>query len=562
MRILEIARTYRSLKRLKDIVMVLTRHGFGGILERLRLGSYVPLLRRLLGPRGGDEAMPTPAPARLVAILQELGPTFVKFGQVMATRPDLISEEYVDALVSLQDQVEPFSPAAARAIVEAELGRPLDEVFSSFDERPAASGSLAQVHLAVLAGGGEVAVKVKRPDAEKLALADLDLLESLAELAEKHIPELTGLRPTLIVEEFGRSLRRELGFTTEASTMIKFASLFAKDKEIKIPAVHWDYSGPNVLVMERISGRPLTGLEKLRAEGRDTKKLAATLCRCFLRQFFEFGSFHADPHPGNLMLLPDDRVALLDFGAVGHISGELKSQLATTLLALVRGDLDLIISVYTDIGIFSEGADLAAVRLDLLELLDRYYGVPAAHIDMSEAFRDVLGLARRHEVELPRDFVMLGRAFVLMSSLVRRLDPEIDMASAVKPYARKLLLERFSPRHLLKRAGTSLYYLASLLRELPRDLRLLLKKAQAGRLALTFRHEGLEDLARELDRASNRVAFAMIIAALVVGSAVVMHAKLGLKVFGDLSVLGLVGFVIAGFLGLGLAWAIYRSGKL
>ncbi len=561
MHILELARTYRNLKRLKDIVLVLTRHGFGQLVERINLGRYVPLLRRLTGKAGEGEDLPTPAPERLVKVIEELGPTFVKFGQMMATRPDLVPEDYVKALAALQDRVEPFSSAAARAIVEQELGRPLEEVFSSFTDRPLASGSIAQVHAAELAGGDAVAVKVRRPGAEKTATADLDLLTALAELAEKHVPEMARFKPTVIVEEFGRSLRRELNFTTEASTLVKFGRFFEKDKNVRVPGVKWEFCSSRLLVMDRVEGRPLTDIEGLRASGCDLKAVADKLCDAFLRQFFEFGTFHADPHPGNILVTENDVPALLDFGMVGHISGELKGQLATTLVALVRGDIELIISVYTDIGLFSEGADLTAVRLDLLELLDRYYGVPARNIDMTEAFYDILHVARRHEVDLPRDFVMLGRAFVLMSSLVRCLDPDADISTAIKPYAKKLLVERLSPRHLLKRAGTTLYYLSSFLNALPRDLRQLMRKAQTGRLALTFRHEGLEKLGHEIDRASNRLSFAVIIAAVIVGSSWVMSAGLGPKVW-DVSVLGLVGFVIAGFLGLGLAWAIYRGGKL
>lgn len=561
MRILELARTYRSLTRLKDIVLVLSRHGFGQLIERARLGHYVPLLSRLTGYPAGNETLPTPAPERLVQVLQDLGPTFVKFGQLMATRPDLIPEEYAAALAALQDRVEPFSPAAARAVIEQELGRPVAEVFAAFEDEPLASGSIAQVHAAELSGVGRVALKIKRPGAEKTVLADLELLEALAELAEKHVPELARFRPGTIVEEFGRSLRRELNFTTEAGTLVKFARFFKGDDSISIPAVHWKNCTASLLVMERIDGVPLTDPARLAASGCDKKLLAGRLCKAFLRQFFEFGTFHADPHPGNIMCLAGSQPALLDFGMIGHLSGELKSQLATTLLALVRGDIELIVGVYTDIGLFSDGADLAAVRLDLLELFDRYYGVPAGSIDMNEAFHDVLRLARRHEVNLPRDFVMLGRAFALMSSLVRQLDPDVDIASAVKPYASRLLLERLSPRHLLKRAGASAYYLTSLLGALPRDLRQLMKKAQAGRLTLTFRHEGLEKLANEIDRASNRLAFAMIIAAVIVGSSLIMRANMGPEVY-NVPVLGLAGYLFAGFLGLGLAWAIYRSGKL
>ncbi|HOX06900.1 MAG TPA: AarF/ABC1/UbiB kinase family protein [Planctomycetota bacterium] len=565
MRILELVRTYRSLRRLKDIVVVLSRHGFGGLVDRLHLSSYAPLLSRLLRTTEVEPHEPMPAPERLVLALQELGPTFVKFGQLLATRPDLIPEAYVEALSALQDRVAPFDSGAARGIIERELKRPIAEVFRSFQDQPAASGSLAQVHFAELPDGRAVALKVKRPGAEKTFLADLDLLASLAELAERHVPELARFQPRLIVEEFGRALRREINFTTEAATMVKFAGFFGADSPVRVPEVHWELSGPDLLIMERLDGLRLSDIPGLRRAGLDTRKLAHTLGQAFLRQYFEFGIFHADPHPGNILALDGGRVGLLDFGAVGHMSPELKSQLATTLTALVRGDLDLIISVYTDMGVFSDSADLASIRLDLIEMLDRYYGLPASKVDLGSVFSDLVRLARRHDVQLPRDFVMLGRSFVLMSGLLRQLDPELNMAEAVKPYAERLLIERLDPRHLLKRAGANLYYLGSFLHALPRDLRMLMKKAQAGRLTMTFRHEGLEHLTRELDRSSNRLAFALIIAAVIVGSSLLLAKEVKpLILYGNLnlSILGLVGYVFAGFMGLGLAWSIYRSGKL
>jgi ubiquinone biosynthesis protein len=410
-----------------------------------------------------------------------------------------------------------------------------------------------------------VAVKVKRPGAEKLFLADLELLDLLAEMAERHLPELAAFHPRMIVEEFGRNLRREINFMTEAAAMVKFAGLFGPDSVVRVPEVHWNLCTSSLVVMERLDGRRLSDLPGLRASGADLHRLAANIGECFLKQFFELGIFHADPHPGNILALADGKVGLLDFGAVGHLSPELKGQLATTLVALVRGDLDLIISVYTDMGILSDSADIGAIRLDLLEFLDRYYGLPAAKVDMGAVFSDFVRLARRHDVQLPRDFVMLGRAFVLMSGLVRQLDPEVNVAEAVRPYAERLFRERLDPRTLLKRAGANLYYLTSFLHSLPRDLRTLMKKAQTGKLALTFRHENLDHLARELDRASNRLSFALIIAAVIVGSSLLLAKEVKpLIEYGnlDISILGLVGYVFAGFMGLGLAWSIYRSGKL
>jgi len=570
MKLLGIPRTYRNLARLKDIVLVLTRHGFGNLVDRVNLAAHVPVLRRLRrSAAAAEEETRLTLPQRLVLVLQELGPTFVKFGQVLATRPDLLPASFIQELAKLHDSVAPFPASEAREIVTRELGRPIERAFRTFEDAPAASGSIAQVHFAELeagpAGGERVAVKVKRPGAGEQVLRDLDLLDALAQQAERHIEELRIFRPVMLVEEFGRTIRRELDFVGEAATLAHFGELFADDASVHVPRAHWDLTSRDVLVMERLDGVRLTDREALRDSGVDLAALGASVARCFMRQFFEFGRFHADPHPGNVLVLEGGRLGLLDLGASGHLSDRMRGQLALTLLALSRGDVELILDVYAEIGVFPEDVERRDLAPDVQDLIDRYYGVPAAHIDTRAAFEDAVRLAQRRGIVLPREFVMLGRSFVLASALVQDLAPGYDLASTVRPYVRRLIASRLHPRGILRKASLAALDLASFLRSLPGDLKDIVRKIRAGRLAVTFRHAGLDELARELDRASNRLAFAIVIGSVIVGSALLLSKEIGptLPILGtDLSALGLAGFLFAGALGLVLAWGIWRSGKV
>jgi ubiquinone biosynthesis protein len=369
----------------------------------------------------------------------------------------------------------------------------------------------------------------------------------------------------MLVEEFGRSIRRELDFVAEGATLARFNELFAGDEAVRVPRVHWDLTGRDVLVMERLDGVRLTDRERLRESGTDLAALGERVAKCFMRQFFEFGLFHADPHPGNVLVLEGGRLGLLDLGAAGHLTERMRGQLALTLLALSRGEIELILDVYAEIGVFPEDVEPRDLAPDVQDLIDRYYGVPAGRIDMRAAFEDAVRLAQRRAVVLPREFVMLGRSFVLASAVVQDLAPDYDLASAVRPYVRRLIAGQLRPRSLLRRTGLALYDLVGLVRSLPRDLRDIVRKVRAGHLAVTLRHAGLDELAREIDRASNRLAFAIVIASVVVGSALLLSNEIGptIRVLQtDLSAVGLAGFLFAGALGLILAWGIWRSGKV
>jgi ubiquinone biosynthesis protein len=567
----QLARTRKQVRRLVPILRVLARHGFGHFVQRTGFNHLIPL--RYLRHQPGDELT---APRRVRIALQELGPTFIKFGQTLSTRGDLLPERYLVELRSLTEDVPPFDTAVARKIIEDQLHRPVAELFSEFGEAPVASGSIGQVYYARLQDGTPVAVKVKRPGVEKALTADLDLLEFAAPLADR-LDELKPLRLPMVVDEFRRSVMREVDFVTEASYTSKMKEQLADDPRVCVPAVYWDLTTSDVLTLERIAGVSLTKKAELAALDIDRKRLARDLVEIFLYQFFKAGLFHADPHSGNILITPDGRIGLLDFGMVGRLSEELRAQLATSFIALTKKDLDVIADVYTEIGAVSPDTDVGHLKRDLQEVLDRYYGIPTRRLDVRHCLNDVLRIARDHHILLPRDFVLLSKSFVTMAMMAREIDPEFALSPVARPFALSLAADKLSPGRVTQNILREAWFIGQGLRRLPKDLRMLSRKLLDGSLQVTLHLREFDGMIRELDRATNRLAFSVVVTGIVVGSSILLHAKiqpymsslprwLGGMFFAahmpETSMLGLGGFLFAGILGMLLAVAIWRSGKL
>ena len=562
MGIVKLARTYRSLGRLRHILTVLARHGFGELIDRVNLAHYVPGLKRFraVGEEEGltkEEALAR----RLRLVMEELGPTFVKLGQMLAGRPDLLPESFIHELGTLREHVKSFPFEEVRERVEADLDGKLEEIFKQFDLDCIASGSIAQVHGAVTTDDQNVVVKVKRPGIEKTITTDIDLMTQLAALLEKHVPEVAVLRPTMIVEEFARGLRRELDFVSEAALTQRFAEGFEEADKVLIPGVFWEYTTTSVLTLERIEGISLARMEEIERRGIDKKELARHIADVFMKQFFVTGVFHADPHAGNLFLCNNDVLGLLDFGLVGRLTEEMKDQLTSLMIAVVQGDVDVIVDTYVEMGVLGEVEDTGELRSDVHDLLDRYYGMPLKRIDTRKLFLEAMETARRHEALIPREFVLLGRSFTAIEGLARSLDPDFDIKEVAEPYARKLMMERFSPTRLLKRGGRQFWGLLRLLDRAPRKLGELANRLLAGKLGLALEHKGIDTFRRELERSSNRLSFSIIVAALIVGSSLILATNVGPK-YGTFPILGIVGYCVAGVLGLWLLIAILRRGRL
>jgi ubiquinone biosynthesis protein len=496
-------------------------------------------------------------------VLEELGTTTIKLGQMLASRPDLFPEEYQRELAKLQDHAEPFPGAEARKIIERELKEPIDKLFADFTDDPFASASIGQAHEAVLHDGTRVIIKVQRPGIADTVEADLDLLGRLADLLEAYVPETKVVRPRMLVDEFARSIRSELDFVGEAAYTSRFHEEFLHDERIVTPRVYWDLTSSRVLTMQKMQGEKITNLERLKTLGIDNRKLAADLNSVFMQQYFELGILHADPHPGNVLVTDDGKLCLLDFGQVAHLSRDLREQLVTIFIALGRTDFDTIVDVYTELGITSPETDLRAFKRDLIEMADRYLGVPIRTLDIRRLFTDLTRTARQNNIVLPRDLVLLGKSMVTVAGISRQLDPGLNVAEKVRAHAEKLITDRMKPANIMDRASRGLWRILRLTNKLPAEIGEILRRLRTGTLEIAFRHEGLEQPVNELDKTGNRLAVSIIVAATILGSSLMMMAKLAPLIPGtDISAVGLAGFILSAILAVWLAVAILRSGRL
>ena len=550
----------RYFKRFRQISAVLVRYGFGEFLDRAGLGTIFQRARRLFLRR----------PAAIIQLnycqrirqaLEELGPTFIKLGQVLSTRPFLIPPDLVLELSKLQDQVGPFPFVQAQNIVEQELGKPLSETFTSFEEKPIASASLAQVHRASLSNGSTVAVKVQRPGIKSVIEADMNILKTLADLAVRHIPESRPYDPQGLVEELAKTTRQELDFVNEGQNIEIFRTNFAELPEVRIPKVFWPLTTPLVLTTEFIQGIKISELSQLKARGLDLKLIAQRGAEIVCKQVFDYGFFHADPHPGNILILDNNIIAPLDFGMVGTLSESQMEELSDILSAFVEGNVQRIVRVFLESEIVDENANLRRLEIDISSFLHRVKRQPLGRLNMKDLFWDAYQIFKRYDMKARAELMLLSKALVTYEELARSLDPDFQMAEQIKPYVSKLIKKRFAPGQFIKDSIGGLSDIRKLASDLPFEVKRILQKSRKGEMTLEMRHKDLDKLMLEIDRSSNRLSFALIIAAIIVGSSLIIKLEIGYKVFG-FSVLGLLGFLFAGILGVGLVIAILRSGRL
>lgn len=562
MQIPGIHKTYRNIKRYRQIFSVLLKYGFDDIVERLKLDTIVKIGRKITRTGKSVERLEHLTTAqRLRMALSDLGPTFIKLGQVLSTRPDLVPLEFVKELEKLQDQAPPFPPEEAMKIVSSQLNMPISDVFSSFSDEPIAAASIAQVHKAVLLNNQPVAVKIQRPKIKSTIETDINILYDLASLVEKYFHESELYDPKGIVNEFAKTIRSELDFVREGRNIDRFRNYFKNDSTIYLPLVYWDYTTSSMLTMEYIDGVKVSDIDFSQRRDLDRKIIARNGAKATLKMIFEIGLFHADPHPGNIFVLKNNVLAPLDFGMVGRLDEQTKNYLQNLLSAIVERNIDKIIKIFIDAEVIDETKDTRLLRIDLNDFIDTYYGIPLGQLKIEQLLTDLIEVLRRHRIALLADVVLMAKALATIESVGRSLDPDFNMMTFIEPYARKLMLQPIIPKKQLKEMRQLAQETEELIKILPSELRYILRKVKKGRMNLIFEHRGLEQLITEMDRSSNRLAFSLIIAALIIGSSIIVFFDKGVHIFG-FSVFGLIGYVIAAILGLWLVIAILRSGKL
>jgi ubiquinone biosynthesis protein len=545
-----LAETARDLGRIQEIGAVLLRYGFGDLVRRLGI---------VLHWKEAAQSAPLNAPESARRALQDLGPTFVKLGQILATRIDLFPPEWIAELEKLQDRA-PASPyPEVRAQLSDDLGGPPETVFAAFDAQPIAAGSIAQVHRGRLADGTDVAVKVRRPGIVPVVEADLRLLARLAEMLETRFPELARFRPREVVRQFAGTLRRELDLATECRNAERVAANFRDRAEIVVPKVFWDWTSERVNVQQYIDGTPSRDPEALAAAGLDRAVLAHRGAQAMLKMVLEDGFFHADPHPGNVFYLPGNRVAFIDFGMAGHLSERRRDELVRLLGGLVGRDAEGVVDILLE---WAGAAQVESEKLaaDVDAFIDRYHGLPLQELRMGAMLADMTTLLREHRLALPPDLALVLKACVTLETYGRELDPQFDMVGEAAPFLEAATLERFGPARLARRGWRAGRILLDTLADLPRDLRELVRSARNGRLQVHVDLTSLYRFGQQLDGAANRLAIGIVTAAFIVGSAIVMTVEGGPTLLG-LPLFGLLGFLGAAVAGAWLLISILRSGR-
>ncbi len=557
-----INRNIRSLKRYRQVLGTLIKYGFGHIVEQLNIDYYLELGKRVvsLGTASRELERLTQA-ARFRLVLEELGPTFIKLGQLLSTRSDIVSADILQELQKLQDNIPAVPTDQIMAQIHRELGYPVEELFATFEEIPLATASIAQVHRGTLKSGEQIVCKVRRPNIEAIIETDTDIMMGMAYLIEKHLPSGEMYNPVGLVKEFRRSIQRELDFSREGRTTERFAANFTDEETIHIPEVYWDLTGQTVLTLEYVSGIKISHHDELKKAGLDLQIIAKNGADNFLKQVFIYGLFHADPHPGNIHVLPGNVICIFDFGMVGRLDEDLKLHLTELLLCVLHRDVDRLIMQLLYSGELHDESNLRELKRDLTEFIDDYYDILLQDLKVGKLLIDFVEILTEYQIKFPPNLLLLSRALFVMEGLGKQLDPDFNMVEQIKPFAEQIIKDRYSPSSIAKESAQVLQSYHALGKSLPKDIKEFINRINRNKFKIDVEHRGFERLINDLDKSTNRISFSMVIGALIIGSSLIMQIDKGPVLFG-FPILGLLGYTVAGILGLGLAIAILRSGRM
>ena len=556
---------YRHIKRYREIANSLVRHGFGHVLTHFGLSQYLPSVRRA---RKSEQALlEYTSGQRIRMLLEELGPTFIKFGQMLSTRPDLLPRDIMDELSSLQDRVPSFPYSAVEIIVERELGRPIAEIYQEFDQKPFAAASIGQVHHARLHSSVDVVVKVRRPNIVKQMQTDLEILLEMAKAADKRTPWGRVYHLADIVLEVQRSVHEELDYMVEADHAEQIRNNFAGHTGVIIPRIYWDLTTPAVMTMELVEGIKLIQPEKLREAGHNPEQIVEQLVELMFSQIFHHGLFHADPHPGNLAVAADGRLIFMDFGIVGRLRGERKRQFILFLLGVINHNPRQLVRSLSSMGVLSRRIERKELLRDAERLMDKYLDTPLHKINLGRAVTEVFSLAYEYHIRIPAEFTLLGKTIMTLEGVIEDLDRDLVLIELLRPYSSRLLRERFSFESLKDGAADQFFETSDLLFSLPRRLNDVFDRFDTEGIPMQINYPDIDKVVSHMDRLANRLifsivllAFSLIMAGLIIGAGLVATIT-GQYLLWRLPIIE-IGFIFAGGMATWLFLAIYRSGKL
>ncbi len=557
-------RTYRNLQRMQAILNVLLKHGFGQLIRQLGLDRLLPLGKRASALSPDDSVSPLDPltmPERFRFVLEELGPTFIKLGQVLSTRPDILPENFILELKKLREDVKPMPFPAIKKTLEDSFDDSLENVFSEFSEQPIATASIGQVYTGKLHSGEEVVIKVRRPGIDLIIKNDLDILHMLARILTGRVEGFSHFDPQGLVREFEKTILQEIDYNIEALNIERFRENFRFEDKVVIPEVYWDYSGKTVITMQKVVGLPLDDPAVLQTAGYDPKKLARDGVYIFLRQVLEFGLFHADPHPGNILAMPGGRIGMIDFGMVGRLDSRTSDNLGSLIVDIIQKDYDRLLISMRKLGFEFDELSSTDLRREIVDIVELHYGLPLKKIGIGELLSKLVETVLRFGVGLPGGFLMLTRAMVISEGVGSQLDPDIDVIDISKPLITKILKRRRNPKQIMEDTVSTLQDLRHTASVLPRYIEILFQRLLRGKLRLEYSHVNLDGFYKVIEKTGNRLSFSIVVAALILGSSIIMYSKLGPFVFGY-PVIGVVGYTLAALLGLWLLITIIRSGRI
>jgi len=553
--------TYRHYSRYRQIITILFKYGFEDILGAFKIDKYVDVGRKLISRKRRDLLERYSRPQRVRMALEDLGPTFIKLGQALSMRPDFVSIKFINELSKLQDMVPPCDFPEIKAIIESEFNRKIDDIFHFFDTTPIASASIGQVHKARLKNGREVAVKVQRPDLDKLIKVDLGIMYHLASLIEKNIAEISFTRPVKIVEEFARIIAKELDYKIEAMHLQRFAKNFENDPTIHIPEVYQEMTSKRVLTMEYLNGTKVSDIARLDKAGIDKKQVTCSGANLLLRQIFDHGFFHSDPHSGNIFILANNVIGMLDFGQVGAVDQQSREDFVDLIENVVNKNAFKATRQLLKITYWDKKPDTRRLEKEIADFIGNHLHKTLKDLNISILLQDLLNIVSRYKLRIPPDIFLMMKALGTIEGIARQLDPDFDMIEQATPFIRQIKIERIAPQRLNEDLYTMAGEFIQFFKQFPTDMIEISRLIKNHKLSLKIDNNSIEAISTTNNKTGNRIAFSIIIAALIIGSALVITAKTPPFIFG-MSFFGVAGIAISAVMGLWLFFAIIRNGRL